>query len=338
MRVFVTGSAGFIGHHLAWHLLDEGHTVLGLDALTDYYDIALKEARLGRLEERDGYAHLRTRLEDAEAVRAAFEEFRPDVVVHLAAQAGVRYALQEPRTYVDSNIVGTFNVLEGAREFPPQHLLIASTSSVYGSNDEFPYYETQRTDHPMSFYAATKKAGEDMAHSYAHLHKIPTTLFRFFTVYGSWGRPDMALFKFTEAALAGEAIRLHDAGSMRRDFTHVSDLVTAVAQLTSAPPVVGAPVTDRDSLSPVAPYRTVNIGGGSPISVLRFIEAIEKATGRSIARENVPAVPGEVPATDADPSLLRALTGHAPVVDIDSGVQEFVDWYVGNYERPEERP
>lgn len=328
MRVFVTGSAGFIGHHLASHLLHGGHTVLGLDPLTDYYEVSLKEARLARLEQLAGYSHLRVRLEEAEVVRAAFAEFRPDVVVHLAAQAGVRYALEEPRTYVDSNVVGTFNILEGAREYPPRHLLIASTSSVYGSNDEFPYYETQRTDHPMSFYAATKKAGEDMAHSYAYLHKIPTTLFRFFTVYGSWGRPDMAIFRFTQAALDGEPIRLHDGGSMRRDFTHVSDLVNAVAQLALAPPVVGRPITDRDSLSPVAPYRTVNIGGGKPITVLRFIEAIEKATGCSIGREVVPAVPGEVPITDADPALLRALTGFVPEVDIDAGVREFVEWYI----------
>lgn len=333
MKVFVTGSAGFIGHHLAQQLLHDGHTVLGLDSLTDYYDVTLKEARLARLQSHDGYTHVGTRLEDAEGVRASFEDFRPDVMVHLAAQAGVRYALEEPRAYVDSNIVGTFNILEGAREFPPKHLLIASTSSVYGSNDEFPYYETQRTDHPMSFYAATKKAGEDMAHSYAYLHGIPTTLFRFFTVYGSWGRPDMAIFKFAEAALTGEAIRLHDEGKMRRDFTHVSDLVKAVAMLADTPPVEGESVTDRDSLSPVGPYRTINIGGGNPITVLRFIEAIENATDRSIARELVPAVPGEVPVTDADPSLLRALTGFAPLMDIDSGVQEFVDWYRAYYNR-----
>ncbi len=327
MRVLVTGSAGFIGYHMSKHLLNDGHSVFGIDAVTDYYDVSLKEARLADLSASDSYSHRRTRLEDAVGIRHAFESARPDVVIHLAAQAGVRYALQEPRTYVDSNIVGTFNILEGAREFVPQHLLIASTSSVYGSNDVFPYSETQRTDHPMSFYAATKKAGEDMAHSYAHLHQIPTTLFRFFTVYGSWGRPDMAIFKFTEAALSGTAIQLHEAGAMRRDFTHVTDLVRAVSELIARPPVVGEPAMSRDSLSPVAPYRTVNIGGGNPISVLRFIEAIEKATGRAIERVNVPAVPGEVPVTDADPSLLRALTGFAPSIDIDAGVREFVEWY-----------
>lgn len=328
MRVLVTGSAGFIGYHLASRLADDGHTILGVDSLTDYYDVTLKEARLDRLNSRDGYTHTRLRMEDSQGLRSAFENFRPDVVVHLAAQAGVRYALQEPRTYVDSNIVGTFNILEAVREFPVNHLLIASTSSVYGSNDEFPYYETQRTDHPLSFYAATKKASEDMAHSYSYLHGIPTTQFRFFTVYGSWGRPDMAIFKFTEAALTGQAIQLHDGGAMKRDFTHVTDLIRAVTQLMEAPPIKGHVSSPEDSLSPVAPYRVVNIGGGSPISVLRFIKAVEKATGRTIRSVDVPAVPGEVPTTDADPTLLRALTGFVPQIDVDSGVQEFVDWYL----------
>lgn len=331
MRVLVTGSAGFIGYHLTTTLIDEGHSVLGIDPLTDYYDVSLKRARLSRLETRNGYSHRAIRLESATEVNQAFAEFQPEAVVHLAAQAGVRYALEEPRTYVDSNIVGTFNVLEGARTSQPLHLLMASTSSVYGSNSEFPYSETQRTDHPMSFYAATKKATEDMAHSYSHLHEIPTTMFRFFTVYGSWGRPDMAIFKFTQAALNGTPIQLHDGGSMRRDFTHVSDLVSAVMQLISAAPEAGQPVGGHDSLSPVAPFRTVNIGGGAPISVIRFIEAIEKATGREIARVNVPAVPGEVPVTDADPALLRTLTGYTPRVLVDDGVQEFVDWYRSYY-------
>lgn len=328
MRALITGTAGFIGFHLAVRLLDEGYDVLGLDPLTDYYDITLKEARLARLLPHARYDHSRLRLEDDLGIRTVFQNFRPDVVVHLAAQAGVRYALEEPRTYVESNIVGTFNLLEACREAAPSHLLIASTSSVYGSNQEFPYYETQRTDHPMSFYAATKKAGEDMAHSYSYLHGIPTTLFRFFTVYGSWGRPDMAIFKFTQAALSGTPVQLHDAGAMRRDFTHVSDLVKAVAMVMRKPPVVGQPVASRDSLSPVAPCRTVNVGGGHPISVLRFVESIEMATGKQIIRQDVPGIVGEVPFTHADPTLLRALTGHVPTTDIDTGVKEFVDWYV----------
>lgn len=326
-RVLVTGSAGFIGFHLSQALLRDGARVLGIDPLTDYYDVSLKERRLALLEANGRYSHLRQRLEDDSALRASFEAYRPDVVVHLAAQAGVRYALEQPRTYVEANVIGTFNVLECARQFVPRHLLIASTSSVYGSNSEFPYHETQRTDHPMSFYAATKKAGEDMAHSYSYLHGIPTTLFRFFTVYGSWGRPDMAIFKFVRAAMDGSAIKLHDEGRMLRDFTHVTDLVQAITSLMSVIPKSGQKVIERDSISPVAPYRTVNIGGGRPISVLRFVEAVERATGKAVLKEFVPATPGEVPITDADPALLHALTGFTPRVDIDSGVQEFVNWF-----------
>jgi UDP-glucuronate 4-epimerase len=326
-RVLVTGSAGFIGFHLARTLLEHGAQVVGVDALTDYYDVKLKEGRLALLNAFPHYSHFTQRLEDAEGLAEIISASRPTVVVHLAAQAGVRYALEEPRSYVESNIVGSFNVLDAVREFRVNHLLLASTSSVYGANTSYPYVEAQRTDHPLSFYSATKKAVEDMAHSYSHLHQIPTTSFRFFTVYGSWGRPDMALFKFVDAARSGGTIRVHDQGQMKRDFTHVSDLVTAIRALIEAVPQVGKPISDHDSLAPSAPYRVVNIGGGSPISVLRLIEAVESATGRSLAREFVPAVPGEVPVTHADARLLKELTGFVPAVGIDEGVREFVAWY-----------
>ncbi|WP_395657310.1 NAD-dependent epimerase/dehydratase family protein [Nocardioides sp.] len=323
----VTGSAGFIGFHVAKALLDAGHQVAGVDALTDYYDVTLKNARLARLQTRPNYTHRSIWLEDRLALRDAFDAARPDVIIHLAAQAGVRHSLENPRAYLQSNIVGTFNVLEEARARPPRHLLIASTSSVYGSNNQTPYRERERTDHPLSFYAATKKAVEDCAHSYSHLHSIPITCFRFFTVYGPWGRPDMALYKFVQAAFSGQAVQLHDPTIMRRDFTYIDDLVNAIQLLVAAIPRKGSPVSPDDSLSPSAPYRTVNIGAGQPVSLLDFVSAIERATGKELLRQSVPAVPGELPETYADTTLLQQLTGFSPTIGVDEGVANFVDWY-----------
>jgi UDP-glucuronate 4-epimerase len=328
MRVLVTGAAGFIGFHLSRRLLALGFEVDGFDGMTPYYDVRLKQARWAELS---GFASFRGRvamLEDAAAL-AAFAEPKPDMIVHLAAQAGVRYSLENPRAYVDANLVGTFNVLELARGV--RHLLLASTSSVYGANSAMPFRETDRTDHPLTLYAATKKAGEDMAHSYSHLWKIPTTAFRFFTVYGPWGRPDMALFKFVAATLAGQPIEVYGEGRMQRDFTYIDDLVEAIVRLLDKAPREGEPVGPLDSLSPAAPYRVVNIGGGRPVGLMEFIDAIEKALGLPIQRRMLPMQKGDVPATWAAPDLLRALTGYVPETDVETGVRAFVEWYRGAY-------
>jgi UDP-glucuronate 4-epimerase len=328
MRVLVTGAAGFIGYHLSRRLLVEGHEVDGYDGMTPYYDVRLKEARWAELGRFPGFRGQIALLEDAAAL-VAFAEPRPDIVVHLAAQAGVRYSLENPRAYVDANLVGTFNVLELSRGV--RHLLLASTSSVYGANAAMPFRETDRTDHPLTLYAATKKAGEDMAHAYAHLWKTPTTAFRFFTVYGPWGRPDMALFKFVAATLRGEPIDVYGEGRMQRDFTYVDDLVEAVWRLIDLPPVEGAPVGPLDSLSPAAPYRVVNIGAGRPVGLMAFIDAVERALGQPTERRLLPMQKGDVPATSAAPGLLQALTGYVPATDVETGVRAFIAWYRAAY-------
>jgi UDP-glucuronate 4-epimerase len=326
----VTGAAGFIGFHLARRLLADGWRVVGLDALTDYYDPALKRRRLARLEDTAGYAHVTDRIEAPGVLADLMAEHAPEAVLHLAAQAGVRYSLEAPRSYLESNIAGTFELLEAARAHPPAHLLIASTSSVYGANTAMPYAETDRADHQMSFYAASKKATEAMAHSYAHLFGLPVTLFRFFTVYGPWGRPDMALFKFVAAMLEGRPIEVYNRGEMMRDFTYVDDLVEAVARLIPAVP--GAqPVCEADSLSPVAPWRVVNIGNARPVRLGDFIAAVEAALGRPAERTLLPMQPGDVPATWADVTLLDALTGPRRATPLAEGVQAFVDWYLSEY-------
>ena len=326
----VTGAAGFIGFHLARRLLADGWRVVGLDALTDYYDPALKRRRLALLEETAGYAHVTDRIEAPGVLADLMAEHAPEAVLHLAAQAGVRYSLEAPRSYLESNIAGTFELLEAARAHPPAHLLIASTSSVYGANTAMPYAETDRADHQMSFYAASKKATEAMAHSYAHLFGLPVTLFRFFTVYGPWGRPDMALFKFVAAMLEGRPIEVYNRGDMMRDFTYVDDLVEAVARLIPAVP--GAqPVCEADSLSPVAPWRVVNIGNAQPVRLGDFIAAVEAALGRPAERTLLPMQPGDVPATWADVTLLDALTGPRRATPLAEGVQAFVDWYLSEY-------
>ena len=322
----VTGSAGFIGFWLARRLLAEGWRVVGVDSFNDYYDPALKERRAAMLDG-PGYVPLRGKVEAPGLLAAAFAEHRPQVVFHLAGQAGVRHSLSHPRDYLEANLAGAFELLEAARAHPPAHLLMASTSSAYGANEAMPYAETDRADHPMSFYAATKKANEAMAHSYSHLYGLPVTMFRFFTVYGPWGRPDMALFLFTRAILRGEPIDVYNHGAMRRDFTYVEDLVEAVRRLADRPPARGKPVSDRDSLSPVAPFRVVNVGNSAPVELSRFIAAIEAATGREARRNLMPIQPGDVPATWADVGLLRALTGYVPGTTVEEGVARFVEWY-----------
>jgi UDP-glucuronate 4-epimerase len=329
----VTGSAGFIGYHCSARLLAEGWRVIGLDALTDYYDVDLKQARHDRLAPMGDFIPEIGRVEDPGRMVALFERERPEVVIHLAAQAGVRYSIENPRSYLDSNITGTFELLEAARAVPPRHLLLASTSSAYGANTQMPYRETDRADHQMSFYAATKKATEAMAHSYAHLFDLPITMFRFFTVYGPWGRPDMALFKFTRAILRGEPIEVYNHGNMSRDFTYVDDLVDGIRLLMDAVPErpeAGA-VPEGDSLSPVAPYRVVNIGNSEPVNLTDFIAAIEQATGLTAERKLLPMQPGDVPATWADARLLQSLTGYAPRTSVPEGVARFVAWYRAYY-------
>lgn len=331
----VTGSAGFIGYHCCARLLAEGWRVIGLDAMTDYYDVALKQARQDRLMPLGDFVPEIGRVEDPGRMAALFAREKPDIVIHLAAQAGVRYSIENPRSYLESNITGTFEILEAARAHPPRHLLLASTSSAYGANTRMPYRETDRADHQMSFYAATKKATESMAHSYAHLFDLPVTMFRFFTVYGPWGRPDMALFKFTKAILQGEPIDVYNHGDMQRDFTYIDDLVEAIRLLVEAVPhrPEAADVPAGDSLSPVAPFRVVNIGNSEPVQLTDFIAAIEEATGLAAQRNMLPMQPGDVPATWADADLLKSLTGYAPQTSVKEGVAAFVAWYRAYYSR-----
>lgn len=328
--VLVTGSAGFIGYHLSDLLLREGFRVVGYDGMTDYYDVRLKQRRHAMLGEHPHFAAHEGMLEGFDRLHALAMREKPSVIVHLAGQAGVRYSLENPRAYLDSNLVGTFNVMECARELGVEHLLMASTSSVYGANTAMPFAETHKCDTPLTFYAATKKANEAMAHSYAHLWNLPTTLFRFFTVYGPWGRPDMALFLFTRGILEGKPIDIYNQGEMYRDFTYVSDLVRALRLLIDKPPVRpadGAPIAPGDSLSPVAPHRIVNIGNSDKVRLLDFITAIEEECGREAIRNYLPMQQGDVPATWADASLLRQLTGYAPQTPVREGVRQFVAWY-----------
>ena len=322
-RALVTGSAGFIGYHLCRRLLAEGWEVVGLDGMTAYYDVALKERRHQMLLQSPGFRAVEGLVETPGLVAGLMAG--ADVVVHLAAQAGVRYSIEAPRSYVEANLIGTYEVLEAARAVQPGHLLIASTSSVYGANAEMPYAEGHKADHPMSFYAATKKAGEGMAHAYAHLYGIPTTMFRFFTVYGPWGRPDMALFKFVRAILNGAPIDIYNHGEMRRDFTFVDDLVEGIVRLIAVPPA--ASVGGVDSLSPVAPWRVVNIGNGAPVGLMEFVQAVEAALGMQAEKRFLPMQPGDVPATWADATLIEALTGPLPRTEIGEGVRRFVAWY-----------
>jgi UDP-glucuronate 4-epimerase len=326
----VTGSAGFIGYHLCARLLAEGWQVIGLDALTDYYDVRLKERRQAMLLQNPGFSTVAERLETPGILHDLMARHRPDAVIHLAAQAGVRHSIEAPESYVEANLVGTFRLLEAMRAFPPAHGLLASTSSVYGANTHMPYAETMKADTQMSFYAATKKANEAMAHSYAHLYGLPTTMFRFFTVYGPWGRPDMALFRFTRAILEGAPIDIYNHGDMRRDFTYVDDLVEGITRLIDAPPArpeTPQDISDGDSLSPVAPFRVVNIGNSEPVRLMDFVEAIEAATGRTAQKRFLDMQPGDVPATWADATLLERLTGARPRTDLATGVARFVAWY-----------
>ncbi|CZT20069.1 related to UDP-glucuronate 5'-epimerase [Ramularia collo-cygni] len=351
----VTGSAGFVGSFVSERLLREGYRVVGLDSMNDYYEVSLKERRNSRLLDFANYHAVHALLETPGILKDLFERERFDIVIHLAAQAGVRHSIENPRSYLDSNVVGTFELLEAARAYPPRHMLLASSSSVYGARMDMdnPYREIDRTDHQVSFYAATKKAMESMAHSYAHLYNLPITVFRFFTVYGPWGRPDMALFKFTKAILQGDPIDVYNHGDMKRDFTYIDDLVEAVCLLVDAIPERSDiwdtvakssnhqsrssrdPLKQQtdipESLSPVAPWRVVNIGNSEPVQLTDFIEAIEDATGFKAKRKLLPMQAGDVQATWADAELLRSLTGYRPKTSVQDGVLRFVEWYRGYY-------
>jgi UDP-glucuronate 4-epimerase len=333
MRILITGAAGFIGSTLAARLLARGDEVLGYDNVNDYYDPTLKEARLARLAPQAGFGFVRASLEDRPALERAFAGFRPQRVVNLAAQAGVRYSIENPYAYVEANLVGFINVLEACRHGGVEHLVYASSSSVYGSNRKLPFSVQDAVDHPVSLYAATKKANELMAHTYSHLYRLPTTGLRFFTVYGPWGRPDMALFLFTRRILAGEPIEVFNHGRHTRDFTYVDDIVEGVIRTLDQVPAAD-PAFDPLQPNPAtssAPYRVYNIGNNQPVELARYIEVLEQALGREARKILLPLQPGDVPDTCADVTELAADTGYAPSTPVEEGVRRFVDWYRGYY-------
>ncbi len=327
----ITGAAGFIGFHAAQRWLDEGWRVVGIDCFSDYYDPNLKRDRAKLLAENAEFELVEDRIEAPGTLMDIFAEHKPAHVIHLAAQAGVRHSIEAPRDYVDANLVGTFELLEAARAHPTERLLLASTSSVYGANSKFPYAETDKADHPMSFYAATKKATEAMAHSYAHLYDLPTVMFRFFTVYGPWGRPDMALFKFVRAIIDDKPIDIYNHGKMKRDFTYIDDLVEAVWRLGQSE---FTPLEDAniDTLSPVAPFRAVNIGKSKPDQLIDFVEEIEKSVGKPAIRNMMDIQPGDVPETHSATEQLAALTGYSASTPISAGIPNFVSWFRRYYD------
>jgi UDP-glucuronate 4-epimerase len=333
MRVLVTGTAGFIGNHLALRLLERGDEVIGLDNVNDYYDVSLKEARLARVTSHRGFTEARISLEQRQQVADLFAEHKPQRVAHLAAQAGVRYSLENPHAYVDSNVVGFVNILEGCRRHEVEHLVFASSSSVYGANTALPFSVHDNVDHPVSLYAATKRANELMAHTYAHLFRLPVTGLRFFTVYGPWGRPDMALFKFTRAILEGEPIHVYNHGHMQRDFTFIDDIVEGVVRVLDRVPTPNPQWSGSrpDSATSSAPYRLYNIGGNNPVELSRFIELLEQRLGRIAQKVMLPLQPGDVPATSADVADLERDVGFRPQTPIESGIDRFVAWYQDYY-------
>lgn len=341
MKVLVTGNAGFIGYHVARRLIERGDEVVGFDVVNDYYDTSLKEARLALLEEAAGrqggrYHFVRANLADRNAVEACFAAHGFDRVIHLAAQAGIRYSLENPHSYVESNLIGFTNILEACRYAKVAHLTYASTSSVYGANTRMPFSEHDIADHPLQFYAATKRANELMAHSYSHVFRLPTTALRFFTVYGPWGRPDMALFKFTRNIVEGQAIPVFNNGNHTRDFTYIDDIVEGVIRASDA---IAEPNPDWDSAHPDpatsnAPFRVFNIGNSDPVRLIAYIEAIEEALGKKAIKDMLPLQPGEIPDTHADVSDLVKCFSYAPTVSVKDGVRRFVEWYLDFYSKP----
>ncbi|SHK45059.1 UDP-glucuronate 4-epimerase [Marinobacter antarcticus] len=329
MKILVTGTAGFIGAQLAHRLLERGDEVIGVDNVNDYYDVSLKEARLARLTGNDRFTEVRQDIADRSVMAEIFAKYRPERVVHLAAQAGVRYSLENPNAYVDANIVGFMNILEGCRHNDVKHLVYASSSSVYGANEAMPFSVHDNVDHPLSLYAASKKANELMAHTYSHLYALPTTGLRFFTVYGPWGRPDMALFIFTKKILAGEPIDVFNHGLHKRDFTYIDDIVEGVVRTLDQ---VAQPNNDWSGQAPdpgtsKAPYRIYNIGSNNPVELSRFIEIIEERTGKKAQKNLLPMQPGDVIATYADVDDLISDVGYKPATGVEEGIGKFVEWY-----------
>ncbi len=327
--ILVTGAAGFIGFHVAKRLLERGDDVLGIDNLNEYYDPALKKARLDRLRPFGSFSFQKIDIADAGAMRALFEAKKPSRVVHLAAQAGVRYSLTNPDVYVESNVRGFLNILEGCRHNPVEHLVFASTSSIYGANTRQPFSEHDNVDHPLTLYAATKKANEVMAHAYAHLFRVPCTGLRFFTVYGPWGRPDMALFRFTKGILAGEPIPVYNRGNMIRDFTYIDDIAEGVIRVLDRPaePDPNWSGDDPDPATSYAPYRIFNIGNNRPVELLRYIAALEESLGKKAELDLLPMQAGDVPSTVADVSALEAAVAFRPKTTVEEGIARFVEWY-----------
>lgn len=329
MNFLVTGAAGFIGFHVSQRLLAAGHQVVGIDNLNDYYDVNLKHARLDLIKADSGFTFIEMDLADRDAIASLFDQHTFQRVIHLGAQAGVRYSIENPHAYADSNLIGHLNILEGCRHHKIEHLLYASSSSVYGLNRKMPFSTEDSVDHPVSLYAATKKANELMSHTYSHLYQLPTTGLRFFTVYGPWGRPDMALFKFTRAMIAGEAIDVYNQGQMKRDFTYIDDIAEAIVRLQDVIPQqdddwtveTGSPATSS------APYRVYNIGNSQPVTLMNYIEAIEKALGITAKKNLMPMQPGDVLETSADTEALYKAIGFKPQTGVEEGVKNFVDWY-----------
>ena len=334
MRIMITGAAGFIGSALSLRLLERGDEVIGVDCLNDYYDVELKKARLARTLDHDSFTDLRVHIEDREAMAAAFAEHRPQRVINLAAQAGVRYSIENPSAYVDANLTGFGNILEGCRNHEVEHLVYASSSSVYGANRTMPFSVHDNVDHPLSLYAASKKANELMAHTYSHLYRIPTTGLRFFTVYGPWGRPDMALFKFTRNILAGEPIDVFNYGNHRRDFSYIADIVEGVIRVLDRPAQPNPEWSGEapDSASSAAPYRLYNIGNNQPVELMRYIEVLEECLGRQAEKNLLPLQPGDVPDTYADVADLVRDTGYKPDTPVEEGIARFVDRYLDYFD------
>jgi len=333
MKILVTGAAGFIGMHTTLRLLERGDEVIGIDNLNNYYDVALKKARLARLSEHNGFHFIPIDINASDALSAAFIQHKPEKVIHLAAQAGVRYSLTNPHEYISSNVAGFLNILESCRHNDVRHLVYASSSSVYGGNTQLPFDESQNIDHPVSLYAATKKSNELMAHTYSHLFNLPTTGLRFFTVYGPWGRPDMALFLFTRAILKGEPIKVFNNGNMIRDFTYIDDIVEGIIRVTDKPATPNTKFSTNapDPATSWAPYRVFNIGNNQPTSLMDYIAALETALQREAIKEFYPLQPGDVPSTAANTDNLQQWVSFKPNTPVNSGVKQFVDWYLKYY-------
>ena len=332
MKIFITGSSGFIGFHTSKKLLDKGFKVCGYDSMNSYYDVKLKKSRLNILKRYKNFKFIKNNLENKETLKKSLFNFKPNVIIHLAAQAGVRYSLKNPDVYLQSNIIGTYNIIKIANTIKIKHLIIGSSSSVYGANKKFPFQEKDKTDHQVSFYAATKKSTESLAHSYSSLWKLPITILRFFTVYGPWGRPDMAYFDFTKKILNGKKIDIFNKGKMYRDYTYIDDIVDGIIKLINkAPNFKSKKKIKNDSISPVAPFRILNIGNTKKVYLLDFINTLEKELGKKIKKKYLPMQKGDVHSTLSDTSLLKRITGYNPKTKYQDGIKKFINWYLDYY-------